>query len=136
MNIKKEKPSRKGIKFELYPYREKPYYIKGNKENPDGVILALYGLCKEHFINFEGRDMLFDDLFNKHSGLRDNAGNEECIFYYDENFSKPADRIRLADECDSLKRELFETSKTWQEIQPVAPNIVELIKKRCAPCVE
>ena len=130
MNIKKEKPLKKGIKFELYPYREKPYYIKGNKENPDGVVLALYGLCKEHFINFEGRDMLFDDLFNEHSGLRDNAGNEECIFYYDENASRIADRIKLADECDSLKRELFETSKIWQEIQPVAPNIVELVTNR------
>ena len=107
--------------------REKPYWINGCKDNPDGVILALYGVVPEAFKK-EYDCELKDILFNNHSGFRDNAANDECIFYYDEYFRNHGE-IRLFDECCSLSRELIATSSAWIELKPIPKNVVELIRK-------
>lgn len=104
--------------------RKMPFWIKGNPENPDGVILALFHRFP---LEFDRGNPLAEILFNPSSGFRDNAGNEGCIFYYDEGRTEGA-RIRLLDECDSIQREWITASTEWKEIKPLGKDETNFIK--------
>lgn len=97
----------------------------GSKGNPDGVVLAMYCMFSKEFKREESISEL---LFGEHSGFRNNASNEECIFYYDETM-REGSRIRLLDECDSIQREWISTSTAWKEIEPFGNEESSIMKK-------
>jgi len=101
--------------------RQFPLWIRGCEGNPDGVILAM-------MTEFPNCGWMSADLFDENSGLRDNAGNPECIFYYSERLAGD-DRVRLLDGCNTLEKEWIATSSAWREIKPSDAETMKELKE-------
>lgn len=96
--------------------RKYPLWIRGNKDNPSGVLKALIKavpeFCDETWLR---------SISDENDGRYINASNAANIFYVDEY--KKNEKIRLLDGCDDLFKEWLTTSSEWQELSPVEEEI-------------
>ena len=91
--------------------RKYPYWIRGNKNNPESVIRAIARVIPEYCST-----SWLDNALNKEGGFYINASNPKNIFYINEyNYKDP---IRLMDETDTFLQELIMSSTTWKELLP------------------
>ena len=91
--------------------RKYPYYIRGDRNNPEGVIRTIAKVIPEYC-----SPSWLNDALDKNGGFYINASNPNNIFYINE-YNTP-DPIRLMDECDSFRQELITSSTAWKELSP------------------